>query len=358
LMKQHAVFAILFGAALVLYDAWAVARCPVRERVTQLAAFAGGAALPFALLCLSLASQGLFANFWFWTFTYAASYVSAVPLGEGLRILLARLPQVIWHNAPLWLLAVVGLAALAVGPWPRRSKLFVAGLTAASFLAVVPGFYFRGHYFVVMLPAVALLAALGADGIARLLAPRARTVLLVVLVAAAAGVTLYRQREPLFVWDETTFMRAVYGTNPFPEAVEVSDYLLRHSPEGARVAVLGSEPEIYFLSGRRAAARYVYAYALVEEHPFARRLQEQTAQEIEAAQPEFIVWARVHYSWLARPSADPFIFEWAEKYLAAHYRLEGVVEVPGDGLGRAVWGEAAASYQPRTEENLLVYRRR
>ncbi|MCU0225142.1 MAG: glycosyltransferase family 39 protein [Acidobacteria bacterium] len=358
LTKQHAVFAILFGAAVVLYDAWAVARRPARERAVQLAAFAGGAVLPFALLCAFLAAQGLFANFWFWTFTYAARYVSAVPLGEGLRIFLVRLPQVIWFNAPLWLLALLGIAALAIGPWPRRSKLFLAGLAAASFLAVVPGLYFRHHYFVVLLPAIGLLAALGADGIARRLAPRARTALLVALVAAAAGVALYRQREPLYAWDATTFMRAVYTTNPFPESVEVADYLRRQAPAGARIAVLGSEPQIYFYSGHRAAARYIYAYALVEEHPFAARLQQQTAREIEEARPEFVVWARADYSWLERPGASRFIFDWAEKYLGEHYRLEGVVEVPEDGIGRAVWGDEAASYRPRTKDHLLVYRRR
>ena len=358
LMKQHAVAAVLFGAAFVLYDALAVARLPGRAALVRLAAFAGGAALPFALLCAYLASRGLFENFWFWTVTYAARYVSSVPLGEGLRILALRLPQVIWFNGLFWLLALAGVVALAAGPWPRRAKLFVASFAVASFLAVAPGLYFRHHYFVVMLPVVGLLAGLGADGIARLVARNTRTAVLVALIAAAAAVTLYRQREPLFSWDETTFMRAVYTTNPFPEAVEVADHLRGHSAPGARIAVLGSEPEIYFYSGRRAAARYVYAYALVERHPFAKRLQQQVAQEIEAARPEYVVWARVDYSWLEQPGADHFLFDWVEGYLRDHYRLEGVVEVPEEGLGRAVWGDDAATWRPRTKDHLLVYRRR
>ena len=358
LMKQHAAVAILFGAAFVLYDALAVARLPGRAALGRLAAFGAGAALPFALLCAYLASRGLFGNFWFWTFTYAARYVSAVPLAEGLRILLLRLPQVIWVNVVFWLFALAGLVALAAGPWPRRSKAFVAGLAASSFLAVAPGLYFRHHYFVVMLPVVGLLSGLGADGIARLVKRNLRTAVLVALVAAAAAVTLYRQREPLFSWNEITFMRAVYTTNPFPEAVEVADHLREHSAPGARIAVLGSEPEIYFYSGRRAAARYVYAYALVERHPFAKRLQQQVAQEIEAVRPEYVVWARVDYSWLEQPGADHFLFDWAEGYLRDHYRLEGVVEVPEEGLGRAVWGDDAATWRPRTKDHLLVYRRR
>ncbi len=153
-------------------------------------------------------------------------------------------------------------------------------------------------------------------------------------------------------------MRAVYTTNPFPEAVEVADYLRQKTSPGERIAVLGSEPEIFFYSGRRAAARYVYAYALVERHPFAKRLQQQVAAEIEAARPEYIVWARVDYSWLEQTGADRFIFDWAEGYLRAHYALEGVVEVPEEGRGRAVWGESAATYRPRTKDQLLVYRRR
>jgi hypothetical protein len=89
---------------------------------------------------------------------------------------------------------------------------------------------------------------------------------LVALIAAAAAVTLYRQREPLFAWDGTTFMRSVYTTNPFPEAVEVADYLREHGAPGERIAVLGSEPEIYF---RRDGAAAVRARARRERPPGA-----------------------------------------------------------------------------------------
>ena len=54
-------------------------------------AFAGGAALPFALTCVVLAVAGVFGNFWFWVFRYAAAYVSEVSPAEVTHIFIGTL---------------------------------------------------------------------------------------------------------------------------------------------------------------------------------------------------------------------------------------------------------------------------
>ena len=63
--------------------------------------------------------------------------------------------------------------------------------------------------------------------------------------------------------DPLTACQTVYGSNPFPEAVQVGDYLKNHASPGARIAVLGSEPEIYFYH-RHSATGYIYTYSLME----------------------------------------------------------------------------------------------
>jgi len=45
--------------------------------------------------------------------------------------------------------------------------------------------------------------------------------------------------------------------------------------------VLGSEPQIYFYSGRRSATGYLYMYSLTEEQKYALRMQKEMIGEIE-----------------------------------------------------------------------------
>src|SRR5260370_9616330 len=49
----------------------------------ELGVFAAGCAVPYLLMCIILAAAGVFHEFWFWTFTYALKYVSAVSMAAG-----------------------------------------------------------------------------------------------------------------------------------------------------------------------------------------------------------------------------------------------------------------------------------
>ena len=63
------------------------------------------------------------------------------------------------------------------------------------------------------------------------------------------------QREFFFDLDPVAACRATYGGNPFPEAIKIADDIQHHtSPDEHRIAVLGSEPEIYFYSHRRSVS--------------------------------------------------------------------------------------------------------
>ena len=172
------------------------------------------------------------------------------------------------------------------------------------------------------------------------------------------GIAVAWQRAPLFQWDATTVSRARYGRNPFPESIEIARYIASNSSPRDRIAVLGSEPQLYFYTRRQSATRYVYAYALMEPNPHAGQLQDQVIREIEAARPLFAVFVDVPMSWLARPSSDKRIQRWMSSYLPAHYQTVGMVEIPPDGPTRYAWGEAAARTQTTEPYVVLVLRRR
>ena len=84
--------------------------------------------------------------------------------------------------------------------------------------------------------------------------------------------------------------RLTYGTNPFPESLKIAQYLKEHTSSEDSIAVLGSEPQIYFYAHRHTATGYIYMYPLMEPQPYALRMQEEMIREIEASRPAYLVF--------------------------------------------------------------------
>jgi hypothetical protein len=122
--------------------------------------------------------------------------------------------------------------------------------------------------------------------------------------------------------------------------------------------VLGSEPQIYFYSGRRSATGFIYTYGLMENHPYARRMQQEMIAEIEAVKPKFLVFVKVPTSWLARPDSDMTIFSWLDEYRQQYYQLAGVVDIGWPRETEYRWGLEALRYRPRFQYGIAVFVRR
>jgi Dolichyl-phosphate-mannose-protein mannosyltransferase len=314
-----------------------------------------GAVLPFLFTCLILWRAGVFPRFWFWTFTYAHNYAGIVSLAEGWHNLWASIPAIIGPSWPLWLLAGIGVSAFYWDPTLRRRVGFVLVFLVCSVVAVCAGLYFRQHYFILMLPALSVLAGAAVSSSMRRL-PRGWPQMLALLVFfAALGVSILKQKDFLFRMEPITACRAVYGINPFPEAIKVADYIRSHSTKEDRIAILGSEPEIAFYAERVSATGYIYTYGLMEAQPYASRMQREMAAEIEAANPQFLVFVAVPSSWLPQPGLDPFVFNWGRNYVRTHYELVGLADILPVTEYR--WGADVKNYQRRSRWALEVYKR-
>ena len=73
---------------------------------------------------------------------------------------------------------------------------------------------------------------------------------------------------------------------PFLSLFRIADYLREHTTPDDTIAVLGSEPEIYFYSHRHSATGYIYTYPLMEPQKYARQMQEEMIREIERRESE------------------------------------------------------------------------
>jgi hypothetical protein len=357
LVRQSAAPFVAGGALYLLVSGRNTPEPPQTGRGAAVAGFLAGAVAPLALTGAVLLAAGTFRTFWFWAFTYAPYYQEDVRAGwDNLtRTLSAVAPS----TSVALGLGTIGLGAVLRGD-RRDRRAFVLILAASSMLGTMMGLQFRPHYFLIAVPALAWLASRGLVALAELAAVRSlgtlRWVLPCVVLVAAVGQPLYASRAVLFELAPVQVSRAIYGRNPFPESVEVARYLRDHSASGDRVAVIGSEPQIYFYSARRSATGFIYTYPLMERQPYAAMMQQDMIREIETAAPRFLVFVSAVRSWNARPGSDQTIFRWFEAYQRDFVRV-GVVDIvsPHETVYR--WGDDAGGYAPRSDVWLMVFER-
>ena len=320
LMKQPGVLFVFFGIFWVAAGAGdgetsiAFTRRQWNWRVLarQESALVAGAVLPFAITCLVVLRAGMFQKFWFWTFTYARAYGELIPLRRALLNLwhmgvhVARGTFLFWGGT-----ALAGCLFLLF--WNKKSRKqapFLLSFLLFSFLAVCPGFHLRNHYFVLLLPALSLLGAgavsAATDQFAASSWPTWKPLPTIVFVMSLLTV-LVLKREFFFTGDPVHLCRTVYRANPFPEAQQISKFIRDHSQLRDRIAVIGSEPEIYFESNRLSATGYIYMYPLMEAQKFASRMQQEMIAEVQAAHPRYLVYVDNHHLGIAdRNRIKPF----------------------------------------------------
>ena len=361
-MKQHAALLIIFA---FLYLAWRSRGNAVsgrKHRWAGVALFLLGTIIPYAFIVVCTGIAGVFDRFWFWTVQYAGEYSTGPTLTEGFEIFFNQFPAIVESQLPLWLLAGAGCVFLGMSRSFHGDRVFMFGLLFFSFLAICPGLYFREHYFVLILPAVAMLAGFAITSAGKLLSSlnsgRYLCLMPHLLFMAAVAYGLYHERAYLFTLTPQEVSRAIYDTSPFPEALQVASYIKDHTAGDDRIAVLGSEPELYFYADRLSATGHIYMYGLMEEQPYAERMQLQMIREIESARPKYIVMANVFGSWLVQSSSPRTIFAWKEHYLKQLYELVGVVDIFDNNTTRYLWDQEVAGYTPVSHSYLTVYKRK
>ena len=221
------------GAATLLPVLYLVWRARGRRGVTDAL---GGFGVPIALVALALGPGQLL----YWTVLGNGSYVSVETASTfvlstfvlmSLGWLACNLP-IVWKIPASW-------RARATVARDGAHDVDLWLWLASAVLSVMVGLRFFGHYYLQLVPPLALLTA---GAISRGNRRHARAT---VAVAAMFAVG---------------FSAAGYFMRPFgsePQYRSVSKYLAAHTRANDRVLVWGSVPEIYWASGTRPATRFI-----------------------------------------------------------------------------------------------------
>ena len=247
LLKQPAAIAAIPLGIYLLLPSYRVSRRLTRTQcVVQAAILTTGFFGCLALFAVVLQQQGILREAVYWTISNHT------------------VPYIFWKNGILMTLAFVGAclplligAAMAIrdgcGLWAgkRSEQTALLGLLAASAIGTAAGARFYDHYYIQLIPPLALLAApyyaqLWTGRMQPpnwLLRPRityAWLVVTIVVFSISHWLALAVRRVPL----------------------ETGRYLLEHSAPNDRIFVWGDKPRIYVEARRRPACRYILSFPL------------------------------------------------------------------------------------------------
>ena len=359
-------------------------------------------------------------QFKFWAIDYAVQYVQRIGWQLGIEFAILGTDSAIGANSLLWLFALIGFVTVLreISIESRRiddksreifqgrsyPNWFVCGYFVFSVLCVIPGLLFRSHYYVVALPPLSILGGLGCQSLARLILAMSRKMrrnpsrvladipkigqldpklamdvsganagevkpstrpveqcntcfVSVVLLALAVIPTVLLQSDEFFLLSPTMTCRKFYSINPFPESPKIAAYLREHTEPTDTIAVLGSEPQLYFLSERRSSTGYIYMYPLMESQPFARQMQEDMIHEIERASPAYVVDVVLPLSWLWMNNGENKVFDWKKEYLERFYTCVGIVDIFPNKDSVFRWDRDAQGSTPNSKYTILVFKR-
>jgi hypothetical protein len=360
LMKQSGIFFPVFGGLVIIARMLSEPRKKPKRVLFELLAYGAGVAIPVAFLFILMSATGVFDKFWFWTITYPGEYGSRIPLSRALGLFLSLFPMVTAAYTVFWILAGMGVVALFIPGQSSRNRIFVILFLVMSFLPAVPGFYFRNHYFVTILPAVGLLTGVFFDTINRMLEKRLKQV--VYMTAGIFGIIVLAQlnirKDYLFVKPPVELCRDTYRGNLFVESIEIAKYIAANSSGDDKIFVLGSEPQVYFYSKRKSATGYIYMYDLAFIQKYVSEMQKEMQREVEVNDPKYIVYCSSPSSWNATTGVTDSLFHWFNSYLAEKKFIPvGYADYRYPDPTVFVWGSDAATFRPQSQLYMAVLRK-
>jgi len=362
LMKQQAIFLILFGAIFLFLYLKTEKKQSLPQIIKNFLFFGSGVSIPYIIVVLIVTLAGQFNVFWLWTIKYASTYESV----KSFDMIMLYFNSTFVPTWPLfyyiWVPALASILILFWSPYTRLQKLFALLYFIASFCAVSSGFYFRPHYFIVVLPAIGLLTGIFIEFAVAQIKQRMHILkspnTAIAILSAIVLFTIYTNRLYFFNYTPKTVCSLAYWGNPFNEAQEIAKYIKDNTSDTAKIVILGSEPEICFYADRLSASGYLYTYPLVENQPYNELMQEQMIKEIEQNKPAFAIFCNVTFSWLSQRGSPTTLIDWANTYLTKYYVPVGFSDFFMNRGWQTYWNDDVKNRLDHPESSVIILKRK
>ena len=362
-VKQNGVFFLAAGGMFMVFHwIWPLQKGTKSPWLKELLWFSAGAALPLILQVVYVVAMGGYEEMIFWVFTFPSKYISSITLEQGYTTFFGRWNMLKPNYAIFLYPSFVGYALIYFSSVPRALKFTLVFFGLMCFLSIVPGLRFYGHYWLQIMPGAAIGFALLVDEIiqlsARIKAENfAKPILVVVFLFicfnhfSVAGPVYFKPN-----YDK--ILKMVYGSNPFPEAKKLSDFVARRAAKGDKVAVLGSEPEIYFYLQEPMKTNHYYLTYLVDPRiEQAKTWSKEFLDEMDKNKPKFLFFVNHPFSWMLQKDYNPEVFDYYQDSVQKYYHPIAVADQLNDLQTKYMWDADVNTYKIQGKSFIYVWER-
>lgn len=351
LVKQSGIFFLGFVAVALVLRFWFQGK----ERswalfFAQGAWFSLGVFIAVALCMLILQVFGVWKEFWFWNVEYIRLYSSTISGEKAMEALSFGFSTASRNFVILWVAGALGLIVLWGSKLSREKQWLLLALAVFSFAAVAPGRRFYHHYWLHLLPALALLVTAFFYTVRYWMekafsAPAARVAAFGLAGVALAMPVLSNAR----LWSAPNYSRLMTGLfpgNPFVENKTLADYLGKRIQPGEEIAVLGSETPYFVYLDRMPLSRHFYMAFLSRPTEFSEQWQQEALDTLVARKPEYVVFNFIAYSWMVKPNSSKLFYDKSYEWCMREYEPIGWVFYRQKNRPEVVLDETARNYSP------------
>jgi hypothetical protein len=297
MMKQHAIFFVLFAFIWLIIESFTNSNNTsvinkLSKALKKILIFSFGFSIPLLVLWYYMFSKGIFKQFYFLTVQYAAAYVSVEKFNLwGLK----NFEMIFKDNLGYWLICFISLFWILRSGFLKlkKQKNLLAGFSKMnfhlcsfwflSFLSIIPGYYFRHHYFLLLSPASALLAGYGLAYLVKNIHKAKVFNTISVISALIVPLFIFKIREP-----RTVLEKMYHSSDIFESTRDVCNLITSQKKNIGTFGMFGFEPQIFFYTKMKSASGYMYEYPMSENQPYAMSMAKQFISEIKSSKPDLL----------------------------------------------------------------------
>lgn len=364
MVKTSGIFLAVWGAVVIFSDYLFTKPRDGKQFWKNIIWYSIGGILVIALIFLVIYIKGSFKEMMFWAYEIPKTYVGNMPFEEGVKYFKYTRDAIVQNYKVFWIHSILALGLCLLRPINIKYKVLGVTLLGFSFLTIVPGYYFYGHYWIQTVPGLSLVAGLTYYCVITILKSTFNVTDFRIgyVYLAVFGFLSFNHASNLksyyFHPNYERILRAVYGNNPFPESMEIAKYITAHSKPEDNIVLLGSEPEIYFYTKKKSPSRHAYFTSLVNNIPAHKQWQREFSADVEKAKPKFVIFFNHPLSLLVQPNTDKYVFEWANKYITDNYKIVGLVDMIEGQQSVYTYGDALMNYKPVSQNLIYIYERK
>jgi 4-amino-4-deoxy-L-arabinose transferase-like glycosyltransferase len=362
LFKQPAFFNIVFVLCVLIFYG-IINKEEICWHIKTPLLISSAFALPLLLVSIYFYANNGFGEFKYQVFLHNLAYVGwDMPWNVAIKNLIDTLKFILSSQAVFWAMLLAGIVFMILKKQYTKYFAFLLAWFVLSFAAISLGKRFTLHYFEQLMPPLSLIAGTGFFSIASIFSKgkTPKPLLIAVMVFLLIILVPYNANKAYSSYTPEELSYAIYSGNPFNEDVTAAKYIGEKTSKEQTIFVVGSEPQIYFYTGRHSASKYIFFYPLTGGYSNALAKQKEVINDINAKKPEYIIYANYALSLGITPSSPAYIFEEVNKILQG-YNLEALV-IPQNPNITYTGAELDAIFKRNTDifnkEGLFIYKRK